>query len=214
LLGWGHAFRLGRKFDFSISDALERVADIDDLWQRMATEWNGFRLLPCPTEGQPPTEALGRRLPDIVASATREFDPVIADLPSSMSPTIAEIVRRSDTLYLVCTPYLVSIHLAHRRLDQLRALGVDLGKVRLLVNRFDSQNAVSESTIEDAIGLAVDYSLPNDFEAVTQASMKGGLVAPTSPLAHGLEGLTRRILGIVPDQKEQASPWKRLLRMD
>lgn len=207
------AFRLGRKFDFSIGDALERIADIDDLWQRMSTEWNGFRLLPCPSDGQPPTEAQRRRLPDIVASATHKFDTVIADLPSSLSPTAAEIARRSDTLYLVCTPYLVSIHLARRRLNQLRALGVDTDKVRLLVNRFDSKNAVSKSTIEGAIGLPVDFSLPNEFETVKQAAIKGGLIAPTSQLYKSLEKLAGHILGVVPAQKEQASSWKRLLNM-
>jgi pilus assembly protein CpaE len=207
------AFRLGTKFDFHVGDALERINDIDTLWKRVATEWKGFRLLACPTHGQPPTEALRRRLPDVVASATHAYQTVIADLPSSLSPTIAEIARRADRLYLVCTPHLVSLHLARRRLDQMKALGVDLANVRLLVNRFDSQNAVSSSTIEDALGMPVDFSLPNEFEGVNQAAMKGGLVAPNTPLAQSLEKLTRHIFGVVPAQKEKASSWKRLLHM-
>lgn len=207
------AFRLREKFDFHLGDALERIADIDDLWKRIATEWNGFRLLACPADGEPPTEALRRRLPDIVASATHEFEPVIADLPSSLSPTIAEIARRAEGLYLVCTPQLVSVHLARRRLEQLMALGVEAKKVRLLVNRSNSKNAISKATIEDALNLPVDFSLPNDFEAVSQAALSAGLVAPKTRLAESLDALTRHIFDVAPPQTEKTPAWRRLLHM-
>lgn len=189
------------------------MADIDDLWKRIATEWNGFRLLACTPDGEPPTEALRRRLPDIVASATHEFETVIADLPSSLSPTIAEIARRAEGLYLVCTPQLVSIHLARRRLEQMMALGVEAEKVRLLVNRSNSKNAVSKATIEDALNLPVDFSLPNDFEAVSQAALSVGLVAPKTRLAESLDALTRHIFGVASPQTEKGPAWRRLLHM-
>jgi pilus assembly protein CpaE len=167
------AFRLGTKFDFHLGDALERVSDLDDIWTRLATDWNGFRILPCPTEGEPPTEILRRRIPKVVESAMAAHETVIADLPSSFWPPIGEAARLAERLYLVCTPQLVSIHLARRRLDHMKALGVDLAKVRLIVNRSDSKRAISETTIEDALKLTIDFTVPNDFEAVSSSRRTG-----------------------------------------
>lgn len=206
------AFRLGTKFGFHLGDALERVADLDDMWARVASEWNGFRILPCPTEGEPPTEILRRRIPDVVESAMAAHETVIADLPSSLSPSLAEAARLAERLYLVCTPQLVSLHLARRRLNQMKALGVDLAKVRLIVNRSDSKRAISKATIEDALRLKIEFALPNDFEAVNQAAVRGGLVESGSPLAERLEGLTSHIFGVKAEPAQKAgSSWKRFL---
>jgi pilus assembly protein CpaE len=205
------AFRLGTKFDFHLGDALERVSDLDDIWGRVAAEWHGFRILACPTEGEPPTEILRRRLPEVVASAMAAHEIVIADLPSSFSPMIAETARLAERLYLVCTPQLVSLHLARRRLDQMRALGVDATKVRLIVNRSNTKSAISKSTIEGALKMAIDFSVPNDFEAVNQAAVRGGLVASGSRLSESLEALTRHILGVDDDPEQKAAAWKRFL---
>jgi len=206
-------FRLGAKFDFHIGDALERLSDLDDIWGRVAADWHGFRILACPTEGEPPTEILRRRLPDVVASAMAAHEAVIADLPSSFSPTIAETARLAERPYLVCTPQLVSIHLARRRLDEMKALGVDLANIRLIVNRSDSRGSVSKSTIEDALGMAIDFSLPNDFAAVNQAAVRGGLMASGSRLSDSLDALTRHIFGIGAEQVQKAGPWKRFLKI-
>ncbi len=204
-------FRLGAKFDFHLSDALERISDLDDMWDRIAADWHGFRILACAAEGEPPTEILRRRLPEVVASAMAAYETVIADLPSSLAPTIAETVRLAERLYLVCTPHLVSIHLARRRLDQMKALGVDLANVRLIVNRSNSKNAISDSMIEDALGMEIDFSLPNDFEAVNQAAVRGGLVASGSRLSDSFDALTRHIFGIEADPGHKAGSWKRFL---
>jgi pilus assembly protein CpaE len=136
---------------------------------------------------------------------------VIADLPSSFSPMIAETARLAERLYLVCTPQLVSLHLARRRLDQMRALGVDATKVRLIVNRSNSKSAISKSKIEGALKMAIDFSVPNDFEAVNQAAVRGGLVASGSRLSESLEALTRHILGVDDDPEQKAAAWKRFL---
>ena len=95
----------------------------------------------------------------------------------------------------------------------MMALGVEAEKVRLLVNRSNSKNAVSKATIEDALNLPVDFSLPNDFEAVSQAALSAGLVAPKTRLAESLDALTRHIFGVAPPQTEMGPAWRRLLHM-
>lgn len=205
------AFRLGTKFDFHLGHALERLSDLDDIWARVVTDWNGFGILPCPPEGEPPTEILRRRLPEVVESAMAAHETVIADLPSSLSPTIAEAARLAERLYLVCTPQLVSLHLARRRLEQMRALGVDVARVRLIVNRADSKRAIPKATIEDALRLPIEFAVPNDFEAVDQAAVRGGLVESGSRLADRLEALTRHIFGVKDAPEQKAVLWKRFL---
>lgn len=207
------AFRLGMKFDFHLGHALERLSDLDDIWTRVAADWNGFFILPCPTEGEPPTEILRRRLPEVLESAMAAHEIVIGDLPASLSPTIGECARLAERLYLVCTPQLVSIHLARRRLEEMKALGVELARVRLIVNRSDSKRAISKATIEDALKLPIDFALPNDYEAVHQAAVRGGLVDSGSRLAERLEALTRHIFGVQEAAEQKAGAWKRLLNI-
>jgi hypothetical protein len=59
--------------------------------------------------------------------------------------------------------------------------------------------------------MAIDFSVPNDFEAVNEAAIRGGLVAGGSRLSDSLNALTRHIFGVDDDPEQKAGSWKRFL---
>ena len=82
----------------------------------------------------------------------------------------------------------------------------------MIVNRSGARNAVPEPEIERAIGVGVYHTLANDYDAVTEAAVAGGLIAADSRLGKDLKALVLRITGVEPARAQQSSTgWKRIL---
>ena len=209
-------FRLGVKPQYHLGHALGRLDDLDDLWMSITTEWNGLRILPCPATGEPQADDLRQELPAAVRSAAHSFDFVIADLPASMPPHAREVAREAEAVYLVSTAELVSAHLARRRLERLYATGVNPERVQLVVNRSDSRNAIPGATLEEAIKMKTSAALPNDYDAVSQAAMRGGLVSNDSRLGRSVELFVKNAIGPADStspKDDRPKKWMRMLSL-
>ncbi len=207
-------FRLGIKPAYHLGHALGRLDTLGDLWSRITTEWKGLRILPSPAAGEPLFDDLADRLPEAARSAAAHFDFVIADLPASMPPNARQIARDAEALYLVSTAELVSAHLAGRRRERLRAAGVAQEAIRFVVNRSDSRNAIALDALEEAVGMKVSATLPNDYDAVSAATMRGGLVSDDSRLGRSIEEFVSGALGAedaAGEKRGRQSKWMRML---
>ncbi len=209
-------FRLGIKPAYHLGHALSRLEDLDDLWGRITSEWNGLRILPSPATGEPLFDDLRERLPEVARSAANRFDFVVADLPAALPPQAREVALAAEAVYLVSTAELVSAHLARRRLERLLAVGVHREAVRFVVNRADARNAIPLATLAEAVGVEVYADLPNDYDAVSEAAMRGGLVSGESRLGRGIERFVDKAIGAKEaDAEPQGRPgkWRRMLSL-
>ena len=209
-------FRLGIKPNYHLGHALGRIEDLDDLWARITTEWKGLRILPSPPTGDPLFDDLRDQMPAVARSAARHFDFVVADLPASLPPYAREIALAAEPVFLTSTAELVSAHLARRRLERLEAVGVGEDTIRFIVNRADARNAIPIGTLEEAVGAKVLIELPNDYDAVSQAAMRGGLVSPDTRLGRRIERFVDKAMGAQqanPDPERQQKKWMRILSL-
>ena len=204
------AFRLGLERCYTLADAIERIEVVDELWDGLAVKWQGLEvLLPPEIDLYPEQLAV---LPRVIESATRHYAFVLADLPPALFPSSREILKRGDMTYLVCTSELTSLHLARRRINQLKASGLSQSRIRLIVNRATSKNAVSTSEIERIVGTPVAWAVDNDYDAVSQAIMKGGLIPRDTDLGDQLYRLARKVAGIEDEEKGKGSrSWSKIL---
>jgi Flp pilus assembly CpaE family ATPase len=116
------------------------------------------------------------------------------------------ILRAADRIYLVCTPEITSLHLAKRKIDRMRSLGIPSDKLRLLLNRSGSNRGLDAHRIEKITGVPVQWALDNDYKAVAEAALRGGLVPANTALAQQLEQLGELILNEFGAAKGAATP--------
>lgn len=105
---------------------------------------------------------------DILA---KTFDIVVVDAPHVFNEVSLEIFDRTSTIILLTELSVPSIRAARRSLeifDKLNFLAVP-DRVRVVVNRFSDQSAVSTAQLEETLGLPVFASIANDFFAVSEA---------------------------------------------
>lgn len=158
-------------------------------WEAAVSHWNGLDVIAAPQYGR---ELLNRGLPPVPAvldAALRRYSLVVADLPAALSTSSRGVLARADRIYLVGTPELTSLHLARRRIHELRATGSSPEQIRFTLNRAASNRLLSEEDVVRIVGAPVSYSIPNDFSAVSAAEARGGLVRDDSELGRRLRGL-------------------------
>lgn len=130
----------------------------------------------------------------LLESARRAYGFVVADLPAPIYSSTIGILAAADLIYLVCTPEITSLHLAKRKIDRMRSLGIPTAKLRLLLNRAGSNRSLGAEQIEKITGVPVQWALDNDYRAVTEAALRGGLVPRNTALFQQLEQLGDLVL--------------------
>lgn len=102
-----------------------------------------------------------------------EYDYVIIDGPTSLDETNLAVLDASNEVYLVATPEIAAIRDLSRFVDSLSANDQNVEKVKVVINRFSSQHALTIEQIEKAIHLPVAIKLPNGYAEVTRSAILG-----------------------------------------
>jgi len=107
-----------------------------------------------------------------------EYDYVVVDGPSSLDDTNLAIIDAANLVYLVATPEIAAIRDLSRYVDSLSQGEHDIDKVKVVINRFSSQHALTVEQIEKAIRLPVTVKLPNGYAEVTRSAILGEPISP------------------------------------
>src|SRR5712692_5558516 len=204
--------RLRLKPNYTVADALQRNGPLDELWDQLACRWNGIEILPPPPEPLLEVQHYSR-ISAVLVSARRVYGWVITDLPPAIYSSCIDVLRQAQTVYIVCTPEMVPLHLARRKAQALRNLGFSAEAIRLVVNRVNAKAGLDPKEIEQIVNVPVACALRNDYAAVNAASLKGKLVPAESPLGVQYLGLAQQILGVPASERraERRLSWRRFL---
>jgi len=107
-----------------------------------------------------------------------EYDYVVVDGPSSLDETNLAVIDASNALYLVATPEIAAIRDLSRYVDSLSQGEHDVEKVKVVINRFSAQHALTIEQIEKAIRLPIAIKLPNGYAEVTRSAILGEPIDP------------------------------------
>lgn len=206
------AFRLRLKPDFSFADAVARIGDIDELWERLTSASGSIDVLSAPPPGTAiPGEAL-RSVAAIFASARRTYSFTLVDFPSALHASCRDVLTLADAVYLISTPEVVSLHLARRRVNELLNLGLANKDIHLILNRVGSKKTLNVEDVAEVVGIPVFSSLPNDYGAVSDASLKGGLIPDETRLGNQITHLATQIVGadaVLEDKDKEGKSGKK-----
>jgi len=104
------------------------------------------------------------------------------DLPGTAENHECGTLLRAKRIFLVCTPDTAALHLARRKSNWLRDLGL-ADKVSVILNCVERRNTLSVADIERIIQLNIHYLLPDSALEISRAVQKGVPIQGSTPLA-------------------------------
>ena len=168
----------GSRYNFhELVQNLNRL-DSELLRGYIATHSSGLEVLSSPDtcEGRKATdpESMAQTL-DFLRG---EYDYVIVDCPTSLDETNLAVIEASNQVFIVATPEIGSVRDLSRHVDVLSQNPQNADKVKVVINRFSAQHAVSLEQIEKAIRLPIAFKLPNSYAEVVRSGILGEPISP------------------------------------
>ena len=194
------AFLLKLKSDYSFVHALANASRIDEpLWRGMVTPCRGVDVLLSP---EMPVDLVYE--PEDIAAMVgywrQLYEFVILDIPGPHSDWGLSLAKLCDELLLVTTNELPAVHATQNTLACLEYGGVDRSKIKLVVNRYNTEIGLTSESIETALELKVFQHLPSDYDSLQKALMEGKAVQPGSKVGKAVAEMAGRLTGrtVVP----------------
>jgi pilus assembly protein CpaE len=177
-----------------LNDALEFAAEMTALeWHRFCTKLGGVHILPA-------DPAKRGRLPSwsdyyhLLRFLENRFNNILVDLPEVVNEATAEVVRRAEHVFVVCTPELPSLKMTDIRCQDLLSRGVPRDRIKLIVTRF-KRDELSLRDIEKNLGWPVYATLANDYRSVRSSILESRFVSGESPFGKDCRTLAQMLSG-------------------
>ena len=180
---------------FELLENSERM-DADFLESFLVRHTSGLELIPAPEgdmtarDGLPPG-ALTRTLTFLRS----RYEFVLVDLPSAWNEEKLAVIRDCDQLYLVAVAEVSAVRNLVRQVQFLSGQGVRRDKIRIVMNRHDRRNIVSDDQIESVIEQKIFWRIPNQYLQVVKAIHEGDPIAQrrNSEVTRSLEAWAEEI---------------------
>jgi len=166
------AVLLGVKPRFSMLDLAENFARIDAglLASYITPHESGIHVLAAPFHPEPAGGIPSEDVRAILAYLKRHYDYVVVDTPKSFSLESVAAFEEATRVLLVTTvgvPALRNLQRCKPLLEQ--AFGRDRDRLRLVVNRYHTDDVISLDDVRRTVGFDVYWTLSNDYDAVSHS---------------------------------------------
>src|SRR5208283_5959917 len=141
------------------------------------------------------------------------YEYVIIDSPRGIGDLNLVTIDCCDELYLIATPDVPALRDLSRYIDRLLQCSMSPTKLRVVINRFSSQGAVSLQQIENAIRQPISITMPNSSAALIRAMNTGTPIPPDQKSEFAFQmkkwaGTLAPSAQVVPEQpKRKFSLW-------
>ena len=163
-------------FDELIRNAERLDAELLDGFVTRHT--SGLEVIPSPDScsrahaGSP--EAISR----VMSYLRTRYDFILVDSSLEYEQSFNAITHASDEVTLVCTPDVAALRDLVRRVEHLCAVSGLAEKLRIVINRATSEDAVGTKEIEAAIKFPISLSVPNNYAGLLRAINEGEPISP------------------------------------
>jgi len=178
----GHvALHLGIKESVYHFDELLRNADrLDsDLLAGFVTRHSsGLEVIPSPDSCGPLEEPSADAIARVMEDLRTRYDYILLDSSLQYVPQLAPMMEASDEVALICTPDVAAVRDLARRIEHLNAVAGFANKLRIVINRSTSDDAVTSADIQDAVHFPISAAVPNNYSELMRAINAGEPVPP------------------------------------
>jgi len=185
---------------YTIADVMDQTATLDmQLLDNALARHpkSGLAILgrpELPEDTQRVTQAGFGRLMGMLG---RMFDFAVIDSMMSIDPVYSAAIAAADVNVIVMQLNVPSAKNAERFVGALRRMGIESGKMKIVVNRYVKKGwDIDPEEVERALGLKISWMVPNDFKTAIEAINFGEPVvirAPRAEISTSLNGLAQML---------------------
>lgn len=176
---------------------------------------NSSFLLPAPAKPEEAELVKASHVEEILDALSGKFDYIVIDTAASFNDISLAALDRSDRIFHVVTPIILSVKNLTRSLELMRdSLEYPQEKQQIILNRSDSQSGISAGDIERIISKKIDFQVPSDGNVVVPSLNKGQpavVSAPQSKFSKSIIDMAMSVSGVQPTAQKKISWLKRLL---
>ena len=174
-------FMLKMTSQFSILDAAEHAAELDeDLWPKLVSTADHLDVLPSGTLS-PGFRIEPAQIHYLLDFARRNYNVICVDLSGMMEKYSLEVMQEARQIFIVSTQEVPPLHLGREKLNLLRNLDL-IDRVRILLNRYDKRQALTDEQVQELLGLPITATFPNDYLGVHRSITEARPVDAASKL--------------------------------
>lgn len=152
---------------FELIENIDRL-DSDFLQSFVVHHPSGLNLIPAP-EGQ---ETMHEVLPGDIVKALEFlrplYDLILVDPAGGLTERNLELVRYSDQIYVVAVAEVSALRNVVRHLEYFSTKQVRQENIRIVLNRYNRRDLISEADIEKAIRRKIFWKVPNQYSQVVK----------------------------------------------
>jgi pilus assembly protein CpaE len=159
----------------------------------------GVHLLSAPYHPDKAEVVTGEEIRRILQFLRKHYDYVVVDTSKSFSPATLAAIEQADLAFIVTNVDLASLRNLQRGLPLLKKmLGRGDDHIRLVVNRYHSDNDITLDDVAQTLGMPVFRTLSNDYEGVSRSITTGKPIVlnGTSKFSQDMKALGAQVAGL------------------
>jgi pilus assembly protein CpaE len=202
------AFLLKTRGKYSIGDAVWNTQRLDEnYWKALVTNGiPGLEIIAAPVPTSRPL-LKPEQLRMVLSFVRTQYDWIVLDLGSGLSPSAIAALDETDDLYLVTTLEVPALHQAKTMVQRLVDSGVQPSRLHLILNRAPMRYEITMEELEVMLGTPVYAVVPNDYLSLSECYADGKLLPTGSALSKHFASLAMKLAGVEPAKKKKFSLW-------
>jgi pilus assembly protein CpaE len=160
---------------YSILDLAKSLRRGDPLSLRdvVVQHVSGVWVLAEPLHGAPESRIRPADIDEIFDRLAQSFDFLVVDSPKTFDDLQLLVLDRAEIILFVTEMDTPSLKSARRALDHFHRMGVDMNKLRVLLNRYIEMESANLQAVEKILGMSVFWTLPDNYPVVVAAINRG-----------------------------------------
>ncbi len=192
---------------YDIGDLVMKVDRVDGdlLFSLLSQAGSGLWALPSSDNAEVLDLIDAGAATTIISHLTSHFGFVVVDIEHFLSDRALTALDAADRVVLVTQLSVPALRSAQRSLQLFERLGYDDGKLVVVVNRYDANDALKQTDAESVLGRAIFAKLPNDYRTCAEALKRGVPVltaAGRSSLARAYQSLAAKLAGVATGKSD------------
>lgn len=172
---------------------------------------SGLDLLPSPDTCAAPYSGSAQEMEAVLEFLRSQYEYILLDSSLEYHDVNSAIVACSDEMYLVSTPDVAALRDLSRHVENFGLEEAASQKLRIVLNRSSSNDAVTAQQVEGAVRFPVSISIPNTYAELVRAINSGEPISPQrrSEFTAQIGRWTNRVVQARSGTKIEASKPKR-----
>jgi len=178
----GHvALYLGLKeSQYHFGELVRNVDRLDtDLLNGFVTKHaSGLEVLASPDMCAPPHKGTPEEIEYIMTFLRTQYDYILVDSSVAYTETLPALLHCSDEICMISTPDVAALRDLARHIEHLSLNDSVTGKLRIIINRSTSNDAVSAEQIAELVRFPVYIAIPNNYADLVRSINAGEPISP------------------------------------